>query len=119
MNCVFCPPSNEERYRDEKWLRKKFKDRDLSEAMMALWQYIDNAENAHDIQVRIFYNSHLLKGDRGGTYSISPLGKRNRYRLIVVCLDDKGKEATPNDDETRFLLSIKCLEIKELTYHYD
>jgi hypothetical protein len=50
MKYVFQPPSLEKHYLDEKWIWKRFKNRDLAEAMMALWEYLDNAESAYDVK---------------------------------------------------------------------
>lgn len=119
MKYVFQPPSNQGRYQDEKWLRKKYKDKALSDGIMGLWQFLDNAENAYDIMAMAFYRFHELKGDRNGTYSISPIGRHSPFRLIVVCLDADGKECAPSGDERTFLLGITKLEIKEITNHYD
>lgn len=119
MKYVFQPPSLENHYLDEKWIWKHFKDHDLADAVMALLEYLDNAENAFDIKSNPAYYFHLLKFDRSGTYSLAPLGKKKPYRLLVVCLDANGKECIPSEDEKGFLKGIKELEIKELTEHYD
>jgi plasmid maintenance system killer protein len=98
---------------------KKYKDARLAEGMMGLWQVLDAAQDAWDIKAfRPFY-MHELKQNRKGTYSLAPLGKAIKWRLIVVCLDETGREIVPGSDEAVFLRGVKEFEVKELTDHYD
>jgi plasmid maintenance system killer protein len=119
MKYRFQPPSLESHYLDERWIKKRFRNSDLAEAMMALWEYLDNASSAYDIKTNPAYYFHLLKQDRKGVYSLAPMGKGKAFRLLVVCLDQEGKECVPQGDEKGFLQGVKELEIKELTDHYD
>jgi plasmid maintenance system killer protein len=119
MKYIFQPPRNEKRYFDEKWLEGKYGP-ELATGMLALHQFLDNAQNAYDIKANPYYHFHILSGERKGNYSISPLGKESKIRLMVTCLDDKEKEVTPKGDEDGFLKEILEIEIKELNdKHYD
>lgn len=107
----------EEKYKDIKWLQKKY-NKEIANGMEKFLNFAKAAENAYDIKTMpSFYMEHL-KGNMKDSYSISVDKKKSKWRLILQMLNNEEQVVCPGDNEKQFLQSIKIIKIKELSEHY-
>ena len=113
----FEPPRLEERYCDERYLKKKY-GVDIAQGMMKFLGVLLAAENAYDIKSKPQFFMEHKKGNLSLYYSVSLDKKRSKWRLLVQMLDEDGNVVIPTEDEKAFLQSIKKIRIKEISDHY-
>ena len=70
-----------------------------------------------DINALQIYNLHPLHGNREGQYALD-LGRRLGYRLVIIPLDEDGKEYETTDVNIVYK-ATKVVLVWEVTNHYE
>ena len=69
----------------------------IAEKLHALINLIESSENLQDIAAMQIYHLHPLQGKREGQYALDIAGRKSGYRLVIIPLDDKGKQWEERD----------------------
>lgn len=69
----------------------------IAEKLHALINLIESSENLQDIAAMQIYYLHPLQGKREGQYALDIAGRKSGYRLVIIPLDDKGKQWEERD----------------------
>lgn len=118
MKYEYSPPKLKENYENEKYMKKKY-GKAISDGMLMVIGALDAAENAYDLKSNIFYYLEHKKGNLKNYYSLSLDKKKSKWRLLIQMLDEDGNVLQPDDNEKKFLKSVKKIRIKEISEHYD
>lgn len=90
---------------------------EVAEALHALMNFIQNANDIQDIASIRRYNFHPLIGNRKGQYALD-LGRKLGWRLIVKPLDDDGRNIDASD-ERFYKDSALVILVWEVSKHYE
>ena len=117
MEYEFSPDKLQEKYADEKWLKKKYGVVIATELLKFLG-FLAVATNAYEIKNKPQWFMEHKKGNLKEYYSISLDKKKSKWRLMLQMLDEDGNVVVPGENEIEFLKGIKKIRIKELSEHY-
>ena len=117
MDYEYRPPSLEDDYEDERWLKRKYGSA-IAEGMAKFLDVLRGAETAWDIKMTPQYFLEHKKGNLNAYYAVSLDKKKSKWRLMLQMLDDDGNVATPTDNEKEFLQNVKKIRIREISDHY-
>ncbi len=92
--------------------KKYFPDR-VANKLHKLINFIENSESLKDIISFGPYNFHKLSGKLKNYYALDIDGRTSSYRLIVL-FENQSTETVFTDST-----SIKLIEIKEVSKHYE
>lgn len=116
MNKEYQPPSLQNNYENEKYVKRKYGPQ-IAQGMSMFLNAVEAATNAYDIFcLRRFFMEHK-KGNLKEFYSISLDKKKSKWRLMIQMLDENGNVLEPTDNEQAFLKSVKKIRIKELKHY--
>ena len=89
----------------------------VAEKLHSLINLLESVESLEDIHKMHIYNLHLLHGDREGQYALD-LGRRLGFRLIIIPLNQEGKEWEERDINVIYK-STKIVLVWEVSNHYE
>lgn len=95
-----------------KQARKDFPEK-VAKKLLKLINFIEDADNLGEVMNYPSSNFHNLKGNKEGLYSLDVDGRRSSYRLIV------SFENLSNEIIFSQSMSVKMIEIKEVSKHYE
>lgn len=97
---------------------KKDLNATVAEKLFALVNLLESVETLQDIAVLPIYHLHPMIGDRKGEHAIDIAGRKAGYRLMVVPLDENGKEFEETDVNIVYR-ATKIIIVWEVTNHYE
>lgn len=89
----------------------------VAEKLHSLINLLESVESLEDIHKMHIYNLHLLHGDREGQYALD-LGRRLGFRLIIIPLNQEGKEWEERNINVIYK-STKIVLVWEVSNHYE
>lgn len=89
----------------------------VAEKLHSLINLLESVESLEDIHKMHIYNLHPLHGDREGQYALD-LGRRLGFRLIIIPLNQEGKEWEERDINVIYK-STKIVLVWEVSNHYE
>lgn len=96
--------------------RKKYNSI-VAEKLYSTLNFIENADTLLDVKNIPTYHLHQLEGNKKGIYAID-LGRKLGYRLLIIPLDDQGKEWKVKE-EHKIFKSTKVIIALEVSKHYE
>ena len=91
---------------------------DVAERLLALINFIENAENLKDVDSMRIYHLHPLHGKREGQYGLDIAGRDRGYRLIIIPLDSEGNEWIEKDVNIVYK-ATEVIIAWEVSNHYE
>ena len=93
-------------------------DKLMAEKLLSRISAIGAAETINDIRVIPSFRFHNLSGKLKGNFAIDVKTKADKWRIILIPLDEEEKEFDPcNIDEIAKI--VRIVEIKEVSPHYE
>lgn len=89
----------------------------VADKLHSLINFIESAENLIDIKNVPTYQLHPLEGKRKGQFAID-LGRKLGWRLIIIPLDNDGKEWEISDVNALYKFTSIIL-VWEVSNHYE
>lgn len=90
----------------------------VAEKLYALLEFIESSESLWDVFQMYQFHLHPLKGELDGKYAIDIVGRRSGYRLIIIPLDQDGKDICVKDKNIVYKMT-RITVIWEVSNHYE
>lgn len=103
----------------EKEAKKFFNDIRYYNNLQGVLNYIEEAPNLLDVVQYPPFHFHSSDFYIRNSYALDIAGRKCKYRLIVIPLDDEEKEMTRTKNFLKECKSIKIIEIEEVSNHYE
>lgn len=103
----------------EKEANRFFDNKKYIENLKSIINYIKQANNLFDVSTFPPYHFHSTDFYIKNSFGIDIGGRKSKYRLIVIPLDDENKVVVKDEEFVKKCKEIRILEIEEVSKHYE